>query len=162
MAAVRGVRGKPIGRESELALLHEFVSGGGRSRAFVLVGGPGIGKSNLWEAAIEAARERGVRVLSTRASGAEAQLSFAGLSDLLDEVDLGALGDMPAPQRRALEVALLRAESGEGSPEPRAIALGLLNALRSLAARGPLLIAIDDSSGSILLPPTLSSLQRAD
>lgn len=51
---------------------------------------------------------------------------------------------MPDPQLHALEVALLRAKPGRGPPEPRAIAAGLLRTLRELAARSPVVLAIDD------------------
>ncbi len=51
-----------------------------------------------------------MRVLSARPSGAEAQLSFATLIDLFDGVDTEELAALPAPQLRALQVALLRAE----------------------------------------------------
>ncbi len=132
-----------MGRESELAVVRELLEADA-PRALVLTGGPGIGKTTLWEAGLDAARERGLRVLSARASGAEAQLSFAALIDLCDGIDPEALDGLPAPQRSALDVALLRAEPAGAPPEPHAIALGLLNALRALAAREPLLVAIDD------------------
>jgi DNA-binding CsgD family transcriptional regulator len=133
-----------IGRESELAVVHEFLAPGPLPRALVVTGEPGIGKTTLWEAAIDAAVERRIRVLSTRANGAEARLSFAGLSDVLDGIDIAALEALPAPQLHALEVALLRVEAAHGPPDSRAIALGLLNAVRALAAREPVLIALDD------------------
>jgi DNA-binding CsgD family transcriptional regulator len=82
-------------------------------------------------------------VLSTRPREAEAHLSFAALIDLLEDVDTEDLG-LPAPQTRALEVALLRAEPAGRSPEQGAIGLGFLNALRTLAARDLLLLAVDD------------------
>ena len=123
--------------------LHEFLSAKG-SRGLVLTGGPGIGKTTLWEAGIAAARRRRVRVLSTRANGAPARLAFAGLVDLLDGVDSTELGELHTPQRRALEIAVLRAEPTGRPPELRAIALGFLNLLRALAGRRSLLIAIDD------------------
>ena len=133
-----------FGREPELAATRRWAGNDWSLRALVLSGGAGIGKTTLWEAGIELARERGMRVLLSRASAAEARLSFAALIDLCDRVDTGALVDAPAPQRAALEVALLRAEPGTVAGEPLAIGLGLLNALRSLAASGPLLVAIDD------------------
>jgi DNA-binding CsgD family transcriptional regulator len=133
-----------VGREAELAALDEFADPGRLPRALVLSGGPGIGKTTLWEAGVAVARERGMRLLSTRASGAEAKLSFAGLIDLFDEVDREELSGLPRPQLRALEVALLRAEPGGAPPKSGAIALGFLNALRALAAREPVLVAIDD------------------
>ena len=132
-----------VGRQVELAALSAFVTADGPSRALVLAGGPGIGKTTLWEAGIEIAREHGSRVLVARPSGAEARLAFAGLIDLFDGVDDATLAALPAPQRTALATALLRAEPVV-SPEPRAIALGLLNALRALAAERPLVIAVDD------------------
>ena len=133
-----------VGREPEFWALRGFLDRDTARRSLVLVGEPGIGKTTLWEAGIAIARERGVRVLVARPSGAEAELSFAGLIDLFDGIDLGALDGLPAPQRLALEVALLRAEPTAVSAEPHAIGLGLLNSLRALAARETVLVAIDD------------------
>ena len=144
LAAVRGVRAKPIGREPELVLLHEFLEVGDGSQALVLVGGPGIGKTTLWEAGIAAASRRGFAVLSTRASSAPARLAFAALIDLFDQIETELLLELPAPQRRALEVALLRVEPSGRPPESRAIALAALNLFRAVAVRQPLLIAVDD------------------
>src|SRR5579862_2561947 len=110
----------------------------------VLTGGPGMGKTTLWEAGIAAARESGFQVLTARASGAEAELSFAALTDLMDGVELGSLESVPTPQRRALEVALLRVEPDGQPPSSRAIALGFLNVVRSLTGGGRVLIALDD------------------
>jgi len=130
------------GRESELAAVCDWF--GGEASALILCGAAGIGKTTLWEAGIAEARERGLRVLVARPSGAEAQHSFAALIDLCDGVDIGALVDVPAPQVRALEVVLLRADPRGAAPAPQAIALGLLNALRVLSTGAPLLVAIDD------------------
>ncbi len=128
----------PVGREAELTALREFLAAPS-ARALVLTGGPGIGKTTLWEAAIDAARADGMRVVLARPNEAEARHSFAALADLFDGVELGAV---PGPQRAALEVALLRAEPGGAAPEPHAITLGALNALRGLGAS--LVVAIDD------------------
>ena len=144
-----------VGRESELAELYEFVAASPR-RCLVLVGEPGIGKTTLWEAGVAAARERGLRVLSARPSGAEAKASFAALTDLFDGIDSEELADLPLPQLRALEVALLRAEPARAPPEPHAITVGLLNALRALAAEAALLVAIDDVQW--LDPPSADAL----
>ena len=132
-----------VGREPECAVLREFLDSDPATRALVLVGGPGIGKTTLWEAGITIARECGWRVLCARPSSAEAQLSFAALIDLLDGVDTGALA-VPGPQLAALEVALLRAQPTAAPPPPHAIAHGFLNAVRALAGDERLLVAIDD------------------
>jgi hypothetical protein len=141
-ASERG--GRIVGREAELTALVEFLHAGGSPRAFVLTGGPGIGKTTLWEAGVDLARQRGLRVLSARGSGAETRLSSAALIDLLDGIGREELEVLPPPQLYALEVALFRAEPTGTPPEAHAIALGLLNAMRALAAREPLLVAIDD------------------
>jgi DNA-binding CsgD family transcriptional regulator len=133
-----------IGREPELTVLEEFLDRDTPWLALLLTGGPGIGKTALWERGLRLARGRDIRVLAARPSGAEAELSFAGLFDLLEGIDIGAVGSLPAPQRRALEAALLRAEPMDAAPERFAIAAGFLSVLRSLAAREPLLIAVDD------------------
>jgi DNA-binding CsgD family transcriptional regulator len=133
-----------IGRESELALIREFVDTGAWVRALVLTGRPGIGKTTLWDAAIGLARERGWRVLAARGSGAEAQLPFSALIDLCDGIATEDLAGLAEPQRAALEVALLRTEPTDEPPSGQAIALGFRNLLRTLAADTPLFIVIDD------------------
>lgn len=134
-----------IARTDELSAIERFVvASADHAAVLVLVGEPGIGKTTLWEAALAAARSRHLRILAARASGAEAQLSFAGLTDLLERVDEEALAVLPVPQRAALDAALLRAVPAEARLEPRAIALALLNVLRALAGTGPLVVAVDD------------------
>lgn len=134
-----------IARARELGAIERFVAAGAdRAAVLVLEGEPGIGKTTLWEAGIDAARSRGLRTLTSRASGTEAQLSFAGLTDLLDDVDDEAFAALAPPQRVALEVALLRAVPVGAPPEPRAIGLALLNVLRALSTLGPLVLAVDD------------------
>ena len=66
-ASVTGI----VGREAELAALAAFVDAAAGPRALILSGGPGIGKSTLWQAGVEAARERGMRVLTARPSETE-------------------------------------------------------------------------------------------
>jgi AAA ATPase domain len=125
-----------VGRESELAELHAFLEADPLRGAIVLAGGPGIGKTTLWERGVNAARQRGVRVLVARPSDAEARLAFSSLIDLFDGIESEELTALPAPQRRALDVALLRAASDGLAPETHAVGVDLLNALRNLADRG--------------------------
>ena len=135
-----------VGREHEFAAVERLLSETRQGyAALILRGGPGIGKTTLWQAGIEAAREREIRVLFARGNEAEGHLSLAALSDLLEPVGEDVFAKLPAPQRFALEVALLRTEPGERPPEPRAIAAGFLSVLRELAAREPVLVALDDA-----------------
>ncbi|MGP0028340.1 MAG: AAA family ATPase, partial [Streptosporangiaceae bacterium] len=132
-------------RSGEWRRVHEFtVSNRPRPAALAIAGEPGAGKSTLWRAGAAAAAEAGHRVLRSEPSAAEADLPFAGLSDLftgaLPDVD----GDIPGPQREALEIALLVRPAGAEPPTARAVGLAVLAALRGLAAAGPVLVAIDD------------------
>jgi len=52
-----------VGRDIEVAQLHEFIGADQRRATLVLSGGPGIGKTTIWQDGIEAAREQGLRVL---------------------------------------------------------------------------------------------------
>ncbi len=142
-AVPRASRIELVGREAEVAEIGGFLSAGSPA-GFLLVGGPGIGKTSLWEAGVDAAREGGLRVLAARPTDAEAQHSFAALIDLFDGVASSELGGLPSPQLHALEVALLRAAPTGPPPEGPAISVGFLGALRALAARQPLLVAVDD------------------
>ncbi len=134
-----------LGRDLELGLISGFLdrieSGPG---ALVLAGAAGIGKTTLWLAGVADARDRGHRVLLSRAAESEARLSYAGLGDLFTGVPDSALAGMPPPLRRALDAALLWTELAGGSPDQRAVSLAAAHVLRSLAADAPLVVAIDD------------------
>jgi len=113
--------------------------------ALVIEGEVGIGKTALWKQGLSAASNRSYHVLACRPNDAEAQLAYAALGDLLAEVPDVVLAELPGPQRRALEVALLRAEPEERQSLPRAVPLGLLGVLRALARQGPTVVGIDDA-----------------
>jgi DNA-binding CsgD family transcriptional regulator len=132
-----------IGREDELGSIEAFL-GERRPAVLLIAGEPGIGKTILWEAGLEAARGRSQRVLAHRAVEPEAKLAFTALSDLIGETIDEALSSLSPPRRRALEVALLLEEPGAEAPDPRAIALAFLDILQMLAASGPILLAVDD------------------
>jgi hypothetical protein len=135
-----------VGRTEELARIADFVSDPqAGTQVLVLDGEPGVGKTTLWEAGVDLALTGGMRVLSARSSGAETALCFAALVDLFDEVAVEDLTTLPDPQRRALEVALLRRDPGDEPAGPHAIGLGLLGAFRELAGGNGLLVALDDA-----------------
>ena len=133
-----------VGRDAELALLENALRAEAAGAGVVMVGAAGIGKTTLWDATVKSARALGFQVLAARSSGGETQLPFAGLIDLCDGIGRDDLAGLPPPQRAALEVALLRAEPPARPLQSAAVALGLLGAIRSIAARGPIVIAIDD------------------
>jgi len=133
-----------VGRDEELGSLHAFLDRAtGGPAALVIQGDAGIGKSTLWLAGVEAARERGFRVLSCRPSQAETRFSFAGLTDLIGDVVEAALPELPPLQQRALEAALLLGES-EGQTDERVIAAAFLSTLKTLSRSEELVVAVDD------------------
>ena len=112
--------------------------------ALAIQGEAGAGKSTLWRAGLEAAATAGHRLLRSEPSASETDLSFAGLADLLSGVLPRVAEQIPAPQREALEIALLLRPAGDEPPTARAIGLALLTALRACMSEGPVLVAVDD------------------
>lgn len=134
-----------VGREQELEAIDRLLDRAAcEPAALVIEGEPGLGKSTLWLAGLAASKDRSFRILDARPAEPEAQMSYAGLSDLLAEMDQEVLSLLPAPQERALGAALLRSEAEGPATEQRAVGMALLGVLRTLGERGPVLIAIDD------------------
>jgi DNA-binding CsgD family transcriptional regulator len=131
-----------VGREAELGAVETFLSSE-RPCAAAIVGEPGIGKTTLWQAAVELARARGARVLIARPTESEARLAFAALADLLADVPDDLFWRLPEPQRVGLDAALLRAASAR-PPQRRVVGAGFLTLLRALAGESEVVCAIDD------------------
>jgi DNA-binding NarL/FixJ family response regulator len=131
-----------VGRETELGAVETFLRSE-QPRALAIVGEPGIGKTTLWQAAVEHARADGARLLVARPTESEARLAFAGLADLLADVPDELFARLPEPQRVGLDAALLRAASTR-APERRVVGAGFLTLLRELAGESEVLCAIDD------------------
>ena len=152
VGAASPAAGHVLGRDAELTQIDGWLRVGAKEeaepvspgRVLVIEGEPGIGKTTLWGAAVRRARLAGWQVLSWRPVPSDAGLPHVGLTDLLRPVPAAIFERLPAPQRRPLEVALLREEAGEGDLEPRAVGTGLAALLAALAAEGPLLLAVDD------------------
>ncbi len=135
-----------VGRRPELERLAALTDGAEPGvRVGALTGAAGMGKTTLWRHAVDRARDAGHVVLTTQPAETEAHLSYAGLSDLLRDVDDQHLERLPVPQRLALEVALLRREPEGIAGGTRAVGGGLLSVVRDLAARQPVLVAVDDA-----------------
>src|SRR3954468_24991695 len=92
------------GRRSECDVLDRLIDAvsAGESRALVLRGEPGVGKTALVEYAVEQASE--FRVVRAAGVQSEMELAFAGLHQLLASM-LDRLDALPAPQSEALRTA---------------------------------------------------------
>jgi tetratricopeptide (TPR) repeat protein len=135
-------RRRLIGRDVEVrrldALLDEVRAGA--SRALVMHGDPGIGKTALLvHVGVQAA---GLRVL--RASGAEAEmeLPFAGLQLLCSSM-LNQIDRLQEPQRDALKTAFGLSEGR--APDRFLVGLAALSLLSEVAQEGPVICLIDDA-----------------
>ncbi|MDP9340730.1 MAG: ATP-binding protein [Actinomycetota bacterium] len=136
------------GRELELerldAALDAAPSG---TRAEVVEGEGGAGKTTLWREALLHAADRCYTVLSCHPAESEAKLSFQGLADLLGPVLDATIGELPVPQRHALEVALLGSEEAGGPVDLRTVCMGALEILRVVCLR-----TIDRARSSSVCP----------
>jgi hypothetical protein len=145
-----------VGRTRELAAVERFLAESAADAGTLVVDGPpGIGKTALWDRALQLASEQGWSLLSTRSAQPEVRLTYVALSDLLSGVPRTALGHLAEPERRALDVALLRAEPGGGGLAQRAVAQGFLAVLKSLAEDSRVLVAVDDVDWLDAARPTL-------
>jgi DNA-binding CsgD family transcriptional regulator len=112
----------------------------GRSRALVVRGEPGIGKTALLRYAADTAQD--FRVARTEGVESEMELPFAALQQLCGRM-LDRLDQLPAPQRDALGVAFgLRSGS---APDRFLVGLAVLSLLSDVATSQPLLCLIDDA-----------------
>ena len=131
-----------LGRERECALLDELGAAIRRneSRALVLRGEPGIGKTALLRYLIESATDMSV----IRAVGVESEmeLTFAGLHQLCAPL-LDRLERLPLPQRQALETVFGR--SAGPPPDRFLVALGVLSLFSEAVEERPLLCVVDDA-----------------
>jgi DNA-binding CsgD family transcriptional regulator len=139
------VRGDPsplLDRAAECRALDELLNDvrGGRSAALVIRGEPGTGKTVLLGYCGEQAS--GFRVVRVAGVESEIELPFAGLHQLCGPL-LDRLETVPAPQRRALQVAFGLA-MGE-APDRFLVALATLSLLAEAATEQPMLCLIDDA-----------------
>ncbi len=130
-----------FGRGRELALIGALLEAalGGQGGTLVLSGEPGLGKTAL----LDAARERAGDALVLSCCGVEweAQLPCSGIHELLRPFE-PELADLPAPQRRELEVAFGLVE-GDLVPGLHLFAAVLGLVLRASAQR-PVVLIVDD------------------
>jgi DNA-binding CsgD family transcriptional regulator len=131
-----------VGRSVELQSVGAFLADRS-SNVLLIEGAAGIGKTTVWRAGLQHARELGHRVLVTRPLEGDRARSFTGLTDLLGDAFDETREDLPRPQRRALEVALGRDDTGD-SASAGALSAAALALLRAASRGRPVLVAVDD------------------
>jgi DNA-binding CsgD family transcriptional regulator len=134
-----------VGREREWSVIEHVLDQAAQApTALVIEGEAGIGKSTLWLEAVAAARQRGFGVLASRPAESERQLANVVLGDLFATIATEDVATLAPPRRRAFESALLMGDAPTQSVDDRALGVAILTLLPALAARAPVLIAIDD------------------
>src|ERR1700733_10415312 len=131
-----------LGRHSECAALDQLAASvrAGLSRALVIRGEAGVGKSALLEYLAQHASGCGI----ARAAGVESEmeLAYAGLQQLCAPF-LDRLERLPGPQRDALGIAFgLR--DGD-APDRFLVGLAVLSLLSDIAERQPRVCVVDDA-----------------
>ena len=146
MTARLGRRGRmpPLtDRDSERAALDQLVNAvrSGESRALVVRGDPGVGKTVLLDHLAGQASGSGCRVECAAGMQSEMELAFAGLHQLCAPM-LDRAERLPVPQRDALRTAFGIAA---GPPPDRfLVGLAVLSLLSGTAGERPLICVIDD------------------
>jgi DNA-binding CsgD family transcriptional regulator len=139
--AIIGRRTALTGRRAERAAVDDLLSAvrAGESRALVVLGEPGIGKTALLGYVAEQASD--CRVTYALGVQSEVELAFAGLHQLLAPL-LDHLDALPAHQRDALRTAFW---VSPGPPPDRfLIGLAVLTLLSEAAAAQPVVCLVDD------------------
>jgi len=132
-----------VGRDRELAIVDSTLASiSEHGSSAIIRGEPGIGKSAVLVETGRRAAVRGIRVLKTAGSQAEANLPFAGLHQLLRPV-LGGLDSLPAAHRQALRAAFGLVDVA--APDIFRIALAALELIAESAAQAPLLLIAEDA-----------------
>ena len=161
---------KLVDRRSECGMLDRLAEAvcAGHSRALVLCGDPGVGKTALLQYVIGRAAE--CRVVQTAGVEPEMELAFAGLHQLCAPL-LDGLDCLPERQGDALRIVF--GMSSGPAPDRFLIGLATLGLLAHVAERRPLVCVVDDeqwldrasaqdrrpraSSGPTAVPPSYST-----
>jgi DNA-binding CsgD family transcriptional regulator len=130
------------GRSPECARIERLLAAAraGRGQALLIRGEPGAGKTTLLRFAQDHAA--GMVVLEAQGVQVEAELPYAGLSQLLGPV-LGEVERLVPPQRRALSGAL--GLGGEPPSDRFAAYVATLSLLVRVAQERPVLALVDDA-----------------
>jgi AAA ATPase domain len=135
-------------RERELAAVGELLERGGG--VLVIEGGVGIGKTSLLDAACGLAGGLGNEILRARGSELEADFAFGVVRQLFERRLAGAEVDerealLAGPAGAVRPLLLGELLAGSASDTSFAVLHGLYWLAANLAARRPLLIAVDDA-----------------
>src|SRR5580698_3104979 len=130
------------GRDAECGTLDRMVASvrAGQSRALVLRGEPGVGKTALLDYLVGSASD--LQVVWAAGAESEMELPSASVHQLCAPM-FDRLGALPDPQREALEVVF--GLSTGPAPDGFFVALAVLSLLSATAEECPLVCVVDDA-----------------
>jgi DNA-binding CsgD family transcriptional regulator len=142
MSQDRARRSRLIGRRAECEALDGLLADAlsGRSRAVVLRGDPGVGKSALLDYLAD--RAAGWHIARAVGVESEMELAYSGLHQLCAPM-LGLLDRLPVPQRDALATVFGR--SAGPPPDRFLVGLATLTLFAIVAEQEPLVCMADDA-----------------
>jgi DNA-binding CsgD family transcriptional regulator len=131
-----------VGRRTECGVLDDLVAAvrAGESRALVVRGDPGVGKTALLEY-LAGQAQSSCRVVRAAGVQTEMELAFATVHQLCAPL-LDGLKGLPEPQREALATAF--GISARPPPDRFLVGLAVLSLLSDAASERPLLWLVDD------------------
>ena len=140
-SGLRGPAGELRGRRRECDVLDRLLEAVrvGESRALVVRGEPGVGKTALLDYLVEQAS--GCRVARAVGIESEMELAYAGVHQLLTPM-LDRLQRLPGPQRQALRTAF--GLSSGPAPDRFLVGLATLSLLADVAEEHPLVCLVED------------------
>jgi DNA-binding CsgD family transcriptional regulator len=131
-----------LGRQRECEVLDRLLEAvrAGESRALVVRGEPGVGKTALLQYLV--GRASGCRMAYAAGTESEMELAFAGLHQLCMPM-LDRLEHLPQPRRDALTAAF--GISAGDPPDRFLVSLAVLELLSGVAEERPLICVVDDA-----------------
>jgi len=142
-----------VGRDAEVAHLLDLIdrAGNGGGDAMLVLGEAGVGKSRFTEAAVAAARSRGMAVLRGRAAPSPAPAPYRPLAEALLSA-FRTRGALPIDDLSGFRAAFnvltpgLLGDDGSPPPDPSLILLGeaILAVLRLLGGPAGVLLLLED------------------
>jgi DNA-binding CsgD family transcriptional regulator len=131
-----------VGRDDELRQVSRFIrDAASHGDVLALSGDPGVGKTALLEAGVQAALDLDATVLRAAGTEFESEISYSGLNQLLTPL-VDSLGVLEGEHRVAVGVVL--GLSDESAPQPLVLISAILDLLRHATTASPLFVVAED------------------
>ncbi|MFD3546937.1 AAA family ATPase [Streptomyces sp. NPDC058655] len=142
MVAATGNADTSVGHGELLKAVDRSLTGYGRA---LLTGPAGAGKTQVVRAVAAAAAGRGETVLRLAPEAADQWIPEASAAALLASVPPAALERLSGPQRTAIALLRREADAPRTGRDHVALRLAVVEVLRALAARHPVLLVLDNA-----------------